>query len=52
VIDDPSLASVPIVGVFRTTDIEGFVAAAAAALNTRATIDGDLIRLKYASLPK
>ena len=24
VIDDPSLASVPVVGVFRTTDIEGF----------------------------
>jgi transmembrane sensor len=49
VIDDPSLASVPVVGVFRTTDIEGFVAAAAAALNTRATVDGDLIRLRYAA---
>lgn len=52
VIDDPALASVPVVGVFRTTDIESFVAAAAAALNTRATVDGDLIRLRYASLPK
>jgi transmembrane sensor len=52
VIDDPSLASVPVVGVFRTSDIEGFVAAAAAALNTRATVDGDLIRLRYASPPK
>jgi transmembrane sensor len=52
VIDDPSLASVPVVGVFRTTDIEGFIAAAAAALNTRATADGDFIRLRYASLPK
>jgi transmembrane sensor len=52
VIDDPSLASVPVVGVFRTTDIDGFIAAAAVALNTRATVDGDLIRLRYASLPK
>lgn len=52
VIDDPSLASVPVVGVFRTTDIEGFVAAAAVALNTRATVDGDLIRLQYAAHPK
>ena len=52
VIDDPSLASVPVVGVFRTTDIEGFIAAAVAALNTRATADGDFIRLRYASLPK
>jgi transmembrane sensor len=52
VIDDPSLASVPVVGVFRTTDIEGFIAAAAVALNTRATVDGDLIRLRYAPLPK
>jgi transmembrane sensor len=48
VIDDPSLASVPVVGVFRTTDIEGFIAAAAAALNAQATADGDLIRLRYA----
>jgi transmembrane sensor len=52
VIDDPSLASVPVVGVFRATDIEGFIAAAAVALNTRATVDGDLIRLRYAPLPK
>jgi hypothetical protein len=43
---------VPVVGVFRTTDIDGFIAAAAVALNTRATVDGDLIRLRYASLPK
>ncbi|HLZ96824.1 MAG TPA: FecR domain-containing protein [Steroidobacteraceae bacterium] len=52
VIDDPSLASVPVVGVFRTTDIDGFIAAAAAALNARATVDGDLIRLQYASHPE
>jgi transmembrane sensor len=46
VVDDPVLAAMPIVGVFRTTDLEGFSAAAAAALKARAIPDGDLIRLQ------
>lgn len=46
VIDDPALAAKPVVGVFRTTDLEGFSAAAAAALKARAVRDGDVIRLK------
>ncbi len=49
VIDEPRLASLPIVGVFRATDLQGFAAAAAAALNARATVDGDLIRLQAKS---
>ena len=50
VVDDLSLAAMPVVGVFRATDLEGFAAAAAAALNARATEDGDIIRLQYGSL--
>jgi transmembrane sensor len=46
VIDDPQLAAMPVVGVFRATDPEGFSAAAAAALNARATADGEIIRLQ------
>jgi transmembrane sensor len=50
VVDDPSLASMPVVGVFRATDLDGFAAAAAAALDARATADGDIIRLRHRSL--
>lgn len=46
VIDDPTLASMPVVGVFRATDLEGFSAAAAAALEARAIPDGEVIRLQ------
>lgn len=46
VVDDPALAAMPIVGVFRATDLDGFSAAAAAALKARAIRDGDLIRLQ------
>lgn len=46
VIDDPALAAMPVVGVFRSTDLEGFSAAAAAALKARAIPDGDVIRLE------
>jgi len=46
VVDDPALGAMPIVGVFRATDLEGFSAAAAAALKGRAIRDGDLIRLQ------
>jgi transmembrane sensor len=46
VVDDPALASMPVVGIFRATDLEGFAAAAAAALKARAIPDGDVIRLQ------
>jgi transmembrane sensor len=46
VVDDPALASMPVVGIFRATDLEGFSAAAAAALKARAIPDGDVIRLQ------
>ncbi len=46
VVDDPALAAMPIVGIFRATDLEGFSAAAAAALKARAIPDGDVIRLQ------
>ncbi len=46
VIDDPDLAQLPVVGVFRATDLDGFSAAAAAALKARALSDGGLIRLQ------
>lgn len=46
VIDDPTLGSMPLVGIFRATDPDGFSAAAAVALKARAVPDGDLIRLQ------
>jgi transmembrane sensor len=51
VIDDPLLAAMPVVGVFRATDLEGFSAAAAAALKARAVPDGDVIRLEPVAAP-
>jgi transmembrane sensor len=49
VVDDPALAAKPIVGVFRATDLDGFSAAAAAALKARAIPDGEVIRLQLAA---
>ena len=46
VIDDPVLASRPVIGVFRATDIDGFSAAAAEILKARVVADGDIIRLE------
>lgn len=46
VIDDPSLAERPVIGVFRTTDLDGFSAAAAVALKASAVADGQVIRLR------
>lgn len=46
IVDDPALAAKPIVGVFRATDLEGFSAAAAAALKAQTVADGDVIRLE------
>lgn len=46
VINDPVLADKPVVGVFRTNDLEGFAMAAATALKARAVPDIDSIRLE------
>ncbi|MEP7245168.1 MAG: FecR domain-containing protein [Gammaproteobacteria bacterium] len=46
VIDDPVLGRKPVIGRFRTTDIDGFCAAAAAALKARVVLDGTRIRLE------
>jgi transmembrane sensor len=51
VIDDPALSAMPVVGVFRATDLEGFSAAAAAALRARAVADGNFIRLEPKAVP-
>ena len=45
-VDDAGLASMPIVGRFRTTDIEDFARAAAAALNAQIVVDGGQLRLR------
>jgi len=45
VIEDPALGAMPIVGIFRVGDAEGFAKAAAAALDAEVQTDGDIIRL-------
>jgi len=50
VISDLALAAMPVTGVFRATDLEGFSAAAAAALKARAIPDGDVIRLEQGTI--
>jgi transmembrane sensor len=49
VIEDPALATKPIVGIFRATDLDGFSRAAAAALKARSVSDGETIRLEPAA---
>lgn len=51
VIDDPALGRKPVIGRFRSTDIDGFCAAAAAALKARVVVDGTLIRLEPGNTP-
>lgn len=46
ILDDPLLASRPIVGIFRTTDVESFVSAVAPAFGADVEVQGDTIRLK------
>lgn len=48
IVDDSTLASKPVVGVFRADDPDDFAAAAAAALKARAVRDGDAIRIEPA----
>lgn len=44
-VDDPALAARPVVGIFRTTDPEGFAQTVAAALGAESRSDGDMIHL-------
>jgi transmembrane sensor len=46
VIDDPTLAGRPVVGMFRANDVETFARAAAAAMGAQNIEEGDVIRLK------
>lgn len=46
VVDDARLAAMPIVGRFRTTDIDDFARAAAAALDAQIVVDGARLRLR------
>lgn len=52
VLDDPLLASRPIVGIFRTTDVESFVSAVAPAFGADVEVQGDTIRLKRRPAPQ
>lgn len=52
IVDDSTLASKPVVGVFRANDPDDFAAAAAAALKARAVRDGDTIRIVPAARKK
>ncbi len=45
VLADPSPASTPLVGYFRTTQPENFGRAVAATTGARVTVEGDVIRL-------
>jgi transmembrane sensor len=45
VVDDPALGAMPIVGIFRVGDVEGFANAAAIALGAEVQTDGEIIRL-------
>jgi transmembrane sensor len=46
VIDDPVLAASPVVGVFRTTELDDFALAAARALGATVIVDRDWLRLR------
>jgi len=46
IVDDAQLASKPIIGRFRTTGIDDFARAAAAALNAQIIVDGARLRLR------
>lgn len=46
VVDDAALGARPITGVYRTSDVEGFAQAAAAALGADAVYDGHSIHLR------
>jgi transmembrane sensor len=51
VIDDPALATKPVVGIFRAGDVDGFASAAAVALGAQIHQEGDTVRLTPAAHP-
>jgi transmembrane sensor len=50
-IDDPALAARPVVGIFRSSDTEGFAQTVAAALDGESITDGDVIHLRSQRSP-
>jgi transmembrane sensor len=51
VVDDPDLASRPVVGLFRANDPNNFAATVAAALGAQSVARDDSIHLRLRSLP-
>ncbi|MBL8269775.1 FecR family protein [Steroidobacter sp.] len=51
VVADARLAQHPVIGVFRSTDIEAFANIAAAALGAEVIVEGDVIRLEPRDAP-
>jgi transmembrane sensor len=51
VVDDPDLASRPVVGLFRATDPDNFAVTVATALGARSVDQDDAIHLRLRSLP-
>jgi transmembrane sensor len=51
VVDDPALASRPVVGLFRATDPDNFAATVATALGAHSVDQDDAIHLRLRSLP-
>jgi transmembrane sensor len=51
VVDDPTLASRPVVGLFRATDPDNFAATVAAALGAKSVDQDDAIHLRLESTP-
>jgi transmembrane sensor len=45
VVDDPTLASRPVIGIFRASDTEGFAQTVATALGAQVASDGDTLHL-------
>ena len=50
-IDDPALAARPVVGIFRSSDMEGFAQTVAAALGAESATDGEVIHLRSPRSP-
>jgi transmembrane sensor len=51
VVDDPILASRPVVGLFRATDPDNFATTVATALDAQSVDQGDAIHLRQRSAP-
>src|SRR5580700_270630 len=50
-IDDPALAGRPVVGIFRSSDTEGFAQTVAAALGAQSIVEDDIIHLRSQRSP-